>query len=96
MLADIYNWFAEGFDVADLKGAKALLEELSNRPTIAHSRELLVFWVNKRARGSLDSRSWTGSFLLAGGFPSVALFASVRIREKQILSATSNVGQLGR
>ena len=28
MLADIYNWFAEGFDTADLKDAKALLEEL--------------------------------------------------------------------
>jgi len=23
-----YNWFAEGFDAADLKDAKALLEEL--------------------------------------------------------------------
>ena len=29
MLADIYNWFTEGFDTADLKDAKALLEELS-------------------------------------------------------------------
>jgi predicted ATPase len=28
-LAEIYNWFAEGFDTADLKEAKALLEELS-------------------------------------------------------------------
>ena len=27
-LADIYNWFTEGFDTADLKDAKALLEEL--------------------------------------------------------------------
>jgi hypothetical protein len=27
--ADIYAWFAEGFDTADLKDAKALLEELS-------------------------------------------------------------------
>jgi len=26
----IYNWFSEGFDTADLKDAKALLEELSN------------------------------------------------------------------
>jgi hypothetical protein len=25
----IYNWFTEGFDTADLKDAKALLEELS-------------------------------------------------------------------
>ena len=28
MLAGIYNWFTEGFDTADLKDAKALLEEL--------------------------------------------------------------------
>ncbi len=29
MLAEIYNWFTEGFDTADLKDAKALLHELS-------------------------------------------------------------------
>jgi predicted ATPase len=29
MLADIYNWFTEGFDTADLKDAKALLDDLS-------------------------------------------------------------------
>jgi hypothetical protein len=28
MLTDIYNWFTEGCDTTDLKGAKALLEEL--------------------------------------------------------------------
>jgi hypothetical protein len=28
MLADIYNWFTEGFDTADLQDAKTLLEEL--------------------------------------------------------------------
>src|SRR5580693_2662142 len=27
MLADIYNWFTEGFDTADLKDAKTLLDE---------------------------------------------------------------------
>ena len=32
MLAEIYGWFTEGFDTADLKDAKALLETL-NRPT---------------------------------------------------------------
>ena len=31
MLAEIYNWFTEGFDTADLKDAKALLDELGNR-----------------------------------------------------------------
>jgi hypothetical protein len=29
MLADIYNWFTEGFDTADLIDAKALLEALA-------------------------------------------------------------------
>jgi predicted ATPase len=29
MLAEIYSWFTEGFDTADLKDAKALLEELN-------------------------------------------------------------------
>jgi class 3 adenylate cyclase/predicted ATPase len=29
MLAEIYNWFTEGFDTADLKEAKALLAELA-------------------------------------------------------------------
>jgi predicted ATPase len=29
LLADIYGWFTEGFDTADLKAAKALLEELA-------------------------------------------------------------------
>ena len=30
LLAEIYGWFTEGFDTADLKEAKALLEELSD------------------------------------------------------------------
>jgi predicted ATPase len=29
MLTEIYNWFTEGFDTADLKDAKSLLHELS-------------------------------------------------------------------
>ena len=29
MLAEIYNWFTEGFDTADLKDAKALLDDMS-------------------------------------------------------------------
>jgi predicted ATPase len=28
LLAEIYNWFTEGFDTADLQEAKALLQEL--------------------------------------------------------------------
>ena len=30
MLADIYGWFTEGFDTADLKDVKALLDELKS------------------------------------------------------------------
>jgi predicted ATPase len=30
MLADIYNWFTEGFDTKDLQEAKTLIEELSH------------------------------------------------------------------
>jgi predicted ATPase len=30
ILAEISGWFTEGFDTADLKDAKALLDELSN------------------------------------------------------------------
>ena len=30
ILAEIYNWFTEGFDTADLKDAKALLDELNS------------------------------------------------------------------
>jgi predicted ATPase len=29
MLAEVYDWFTEGFDTADLKDAKAMLEELA-------------------------------------------------------------------
>ena len=29
LLAAVYDWFNEGFDTADLKDAKALLEELN-------------------------------------------------------------------
>jgi predicted ATPase len=28
MLAEVYNWFTEGFDTAELKDAKTLLDEL--------------------------------------------------------------------
>ncbi len=29
MLAEIYNWFTKGFDTADLKDAKSLLDQLT-------------------------------------------------------------------
>jgi predicted ATPase len=31
LLAPVYGWFTEGFDTADLKDAKALLDELDER-----------------------------------------------------------------
>jgi predicted ATPase len=31
LLAEIYGWFTEGFDTADLKDAQALLDELAER-----------------------------------------------------------------
>jgi hypothetical protein len=31
LLAEVYNWFTEGFDTADLQEAKAVLEELSQQ-----------------------------------------------------------------
>ena len=30
LFADIYNWFTEGYDTADLRDATALLEVLSS------------------------------------------------------------------
>jgi len=37
-MTDIYGWFTEGFDTADLKDAKALLEELEARPVLSEQR----------------------------------------------------------
>ena len=34
MLAEIYGWFTEGFDTADLKEAQALLAQLEGRPNV--------------------------------------------------------------
>jgi predicted ATPase len=34
MLAEIYGWSTEGFDLADLKDAEALLDELSHKPKV--------------------------------------------------------------
>ena len=34
LLSEIYGWFTEGFDTADLKEAKALLEELEEQPHV--------------------------------------------------------------
>lgn len=36
MLAGIYGWFTEGLDTADLREAKALLEELGGRTDQLH------------------------------------------------------------
>ncbi len=39
VLAPVYNWFTEGFDTADLKDAKALIDELSHLGCRGHSAE---------------------------------------------------------
>jgi DNA-binding winged helix-turn-helix (wHTH) protein/predicted ATPase len=39
MLAEIYGWFTEGFDTADLQEARAVLEELEEHTTVAPSEE---------------------------------------------------------
>ena len=39
MLAEIYGWFTEGFDTADLREAKALLEELGRDTTGTHGKK---------------------------------------------------------
>jgi hypothetical protein len=38
MLAEIYKWFTEGFDMRDLVEAKVLLEELQARPVLGEQR----------------------------------------------------------
>jgi len=38
MLAEIYGWFTEGFDTADLKDAKTLLEELGQGKETPNAR----------------------------------------------------------
>jgi hypothetical protein len=37
MLAEIYGWFTEGFDTADLQEARALLAELAGEHGRAHN-----------------------------------------------------------
>jgi predicted ATPase len=36
LLAPIYGWFTEGFDMLDLKEAKALLEEFNSSPDVGN------------------------------------------------------------
>jgi tetratricopeptide (TPR) repeat protein len=38
MLAEVYNWFTEGFDTQDLKDARALLDELKDNHPGSHGR----------------------------------------------------------
>ncbi|MBI3800206.1 MAG: AAA family ATPase, partial [Deltaproteobacteria bacterium] len=39
LLAEIYGWFTEGFDTADLKEAKALLANLAAGPHVTHRKK---------------------------------------------------------
>jgi predicted ATPase len=53
ILAEVYNWFTEGFDTADLKDAKALLEELAGEKVetsaVKHTK-------TKRRNGEVEKR----------------------------------------
>jgi hypothetical protein len=39
MLREFYGWFTEGFDTADLKDAKVLLDDLSGRSESCEYRD---------------------------------------------------------
>jgi hypothetical protein len=43
MLAEIYNWFTEGFDTADLKDAKGLLDEIEQLVKTAAGEHVLRY-----------------------------------------------------
>jgi len=53
LLAPVYNWFSESFD---LKDAKALLEELATRPTSFPIAPRSMMSVGFPARGGTVSR----------------------------------------
>jgi predicted ATPase len=48
ILSKIYNWFTEGFDTADLKDAKALLDELGRYSPWCRSVEI-AGWIREIA-----------------------------------------------
>jgi hypothetical protein len=48
ILADIYGWFTEGFDTADLKDARVLLDELSMEFSLQAGDSLLLARVNSK------------------------------------------------
>jgi hypothetical protein len=59
MLADIYNWFTEGFDTADLKDTEALLDE-TERLTGRHQ-------INREVRSTRPETA-NGRFCAQRGF----------------------------
>ena len=65
LLAPVYGWFTEGFDTADLKDAKALLDELGSRaagvrPKITCSGGRVGRLGSVAARPRVDARSAHG------------------------------------
>ncbi|HJY82983.1 MAG TPA: hypothetical protein VKK81_18110 [Candidatus Binatia bacterium] len=59
ILSEIYGWFGEGFDTPDLKDAKALLEELEEKATIASGKKSKNEDAAKRGNG--ETESWSRS-----------------------------------
>ena len=65
ILSEIYNWFTEGFDTADLKDAKTLLEELSSRPVAtSHRKPVTSAAATKKRRTSKKLRALSLESLL--------------------------------
>ena len=96
-LAEVYGWFTEGFDTADLKEAKALLEACGT----ASGSELVA----QDARAA-ESPSRSGSAHRSEGRPSIAVLPFVNISNEadneyfcdglaeELLNALAKVGAL--
>ena len=54
MVAEIYRWFTEGFDTADLKDAKALLHELMARSLAMAGANTSMRTSRRKAHGPLE------------------------------------------
>jgi hypothetical protein len=62
MLADIYGWFTEGFDTADLKEAKALLHALRKMSQRQPGRRIILRRMRIEARAGVPGVQSTGEY----------------------------------
>jgi tetratricopeptide (TPR) repeat protein len=73
MLAEIYGWFTEGFDTADLKDAKALLDELT--PTSTRRGRFTKGYIAPRSPSTLRASAATTGFLALSPTPDAGQFS---------------------